>query len=148
MDGNYLEKKNATQYKEHLAGLFQQSEFNCGLEDNTESWFPQMTFKALYSPQLKLEDTTSLSVTDALALFVKAKLTEPDLGSPPYEGVVQFWFCSLVFIFPVLIFLCSLAIIGQTKLSLNPINIEITLVNHFSVFKLYIIQESKMRQES
>lgn len=46
----------------------------------------QMTFKALYSPQLKLEDMTSLSVTDALALFVKAKLTEPDLGSPPYEG--------------------------------------------------------------
>lgn len=37
VDGNYLEKKNAAQYKEHLAGLFQQCEFNCGLEDNTES---------------------------------------------------------------------------------------------------------------
>lgn len=42
MDGKYLEKKNAAQYKERLAGLFQQREFDCGLEDNTESWFPQM----------------------------------------------------------------------------------------------------------
>lgn len=31
------EKKNAAQYKEHLAGLFQQREFDCELEDNTES---------------------------------------------------------------------------------------------------------------
>lgn len=77
------------------------------LRADSHSWVRQMTFKALYSP---LEDTTSLSVTDALAVFVKAKLTEPDLGSPPYEGVVQFWFCSLVFIFPFLIFLCSLKI--------------------------------------
>lgn len=80
------------------------------LRADSHKWVRQMTFKALYSPQLKLEDTTSLSVTDALAPFVTAKLTEPDLSSPPYEGVVQFWLCSLVFILPFLIFLCSLKI--------------------------------------
>lgn len=107
----------------------------------------QMTFKALYSPQLELEDTTSLSVTDALAPFVTAKLTEPDLSSPIRRcgSVLVLFPCVYPSIFNFSLFLED----KQAKPSFaSTPSIQKSPINYFSVFKPYIIQESKMSQES